>query len=359
MPAKRSSTTRSRVQCNKCEKTFRGTYELNRHTILHSNDKSKFTHKCPIPDCPYAALQKSNLKTHINSVHSKVRTYKCTVDPAVCEAVLSEASSLIRHEKAVHRFYRKEGEFRPVKPVVRKTRTKRSTGDEIAEPLTQEQLTTMLSSGSLLPMSPSPSPSTSTSPSSDSSLGYFSPSPSPDLPTPDALQFEYPQYFTYPDASFAPMPVDNSISFDPTAYNTQSFNFLPNANPCSLSAPEFIQGCSSSSYSMIPRSTAETCLESELPSLSGSTSFGLLTLTPSDPNALEYASTDARGEWMSLSPSPSLAELPSHSAPEYSHSTHFTSGLPVTENGSSAFNFGFANISTEFDNFLEEFGMGQ
>ncbi|KLO06412.1 hypothetical protein SCHPADRAFT_895450 [Schizopora paradoxa] len=108
MAVKRSSSAkpRRRVQCNECKKTFRGPFELNRHSILHSKDKSKYAHKCPVSDCPYTALQKSNLNTHINSVHPnlslKIRTEKCTVDPDVCNADFCDAPSLIRHEKKVH-----------------------------------------------------------------------------------------------------------------------------------------------------------------------------------------------------------------------------------------------------------------
>ncbi|KLO06168.1 hypothetical protein SCHPADRAFT_698273 [Schizopora paradoxa] len=351
MAAKRSSTSkpRRRVQCSKCEKTFRGTYELNRHTVLHSNDKSRYAHKCPFPGCPHATLQKSNLKTHINSVHLKVQTYKCTVNPNVCQAELSGASSLIHHEKEIHRFYRKESEFRPVEPVARNTRTKRSTDDEITEPLTQEQLTAMLSSGSLHAMSPSLPPSTS--PYSDSSSGY-TPSPSPDLPSPDALELEYPQYFTYPNDSFAPIPMANQVPLDPAIYSTQAPQLYTDACYFDLSAPEFVQGCSSSSYSMMAPSTQETYFGSYL----SEPSFELLPPSSSEQTAAPFASSEAKVEWSSLLSAPLLTTLSPHSAPEFPALNHIANDPPdigpLFVSGS-----GFAKITTEFDSFVEEFGV--
>ncbi|KLO05510.1 hypothetical protein SCHPADRAFT_896197 [Schizopora paradoxa] len=355
MPARRSSTTRSRVQCDECKKTFRGPFELNRHAVLHSNDKSRYAHKCPFPGCPHATLQKSNLKIHINSVHLKVQTYKCTVDPDVCQADFSDASSLIRHEKAIHRFYRKEDEFRPVETVVWKTRTKRSTDDEIAEPLTQEQLTAMLSSGSLLAMAPSPSFSSSSS--SDSSSSYPSPSPSPDLPSPDALQSEYPQYFSYPDVSFAPMPVADQLSLDPAIYSTQSPHFYNNASYYGLSAPEFVQGCSSSSlYPAMAPSTQETYFGSYL----SEPSFELLPPPPPEQVAVLFASSEAKDEWSSFLSAPVRAEDPSYSASEFATLNPIPKDLlDLGSNATFSSGSGFANISTEFDTFMEEFGISQ
>ncbi|KLO08316.1 hypothetical protein SCHPADRAFT_612822 [Schizopora paradoxa] len=360
MPAKRSSTTRSRVQCSVCEKTFRGPFELKRHSILHSSDKSKYIHKCPIPDCPFTALQKSNLKTHTISVHLKIRTERCTVDPDACNADFCDAPSLIRHEKKVHGYFRKEGEFRPVKPVVRRTRTKRSTDDEIAEPLTQEQLTAMLSSGSLHAISSSPSPSTSTSPSNNSSSGYSSPSPSPSLPSPDALELEYPQYFTYPDASFAPMSVANQLPLDPAIYSTQAPPFYADASYYDLSAPEFVQGCSSASHSAVVPSTQETTYYGTHPPYLSEPemSFGLLPASSSELATVSLASSEAKVEWSSDLPAPLIAELPSYFAPECPALNPISNNL--LDIGSSAmFSSGseFANISTEFDSFRNEIGM--
>ncbi|KLO05632.1 hypothetical protein SCHPADRAFT_946756 [Schizopora paradoxa] len=354
MAVKRSSSAkpRRRVQCNECKKTFRGPFELNRHSILHSKDKSKYAHKCPFPGCPHAALQKSNLKTHINSVHLKVQTYKCTVDPDVCQADFSGASSLIRHEKAVHRYFRKEGEFRPVEPVVRTTRRKRSTDDEISEQLTQEELTAMLSLDSLLAISPSAS--SSTSPSSDSSSGYPSPSPSPDLPSPEALQLELPQYFTYPDTSFAPMPVASQLPLDPAIYNTHAPQFYTDASYYGLSASEFVQGCSSSSYSAMAPSTHETYYGTQPPYLL-EPSFGTLPPPSSEPAAAPFASSEAnlKVEWSSFLSAPGLAEIPSYSAPEFPT----LNLLDINSNAMYSSGSRFANLSSEFDSFMEEFGI--
>ncbi|KLO06413.1 hypothetical protein SCHPADRAFT_690413 [Schizopora paradoxa] len=218
----------------------------------------------------------------------------------------------------------------------------------------------MLSSGSLQTMSPSPSPSTSTSPSNDSSSGYSSPSPSPDLPSPDALQLEYPQYFSYPDAFFSPMPLANQLSLDSTIYSTQAPQLYTDASYYDLSAHEFVQGCSSSSsYSAMATSSSsqDTYYGSQPPYLP-EPSFELLPPSPLEEASAPFASSKAKDEWSSFLSAPLPTALPPHSAPEFPALNPIPNDLP--DMGSSALfssGSGFANFSSEFDSFMEEFGV--
>ncbi|KLO06627.1 hypothetical protein SCHPADRAFT_895272 [Schizopora paradoxa] len=352
MPAKRSSTTRSRVQCGECDKSFCGTFELKRHAVLHSKDKSKHAHKCPFPDCGHAALQKSNLQTHINSVHLKIRTNKCTIFPGVCNADFCEASSLIRHEKNAHGWYRKDGKFRPVERSARKPRVIKSAGHGThQQPVAQDQLSSLLSLDTLLSMSPSSSPSSSPSDSFSSdyvSSDYFSPSPSPDLPTPDAFQLEYTQPSIVHDFSAESFDAFNSTSFDPLLFEP-----IQHMSLTSASTSDFVQG---NSATICPPPPSEFDLLDVFSSFAPDlTSFGA---GPSPPAPFHTDATDnassqvveAHTEWMSPALEPLLSEFTCHSSFEFSDS------MPSV-NASRSTGFDLSTTSIDFDSLLQDIGV--
>lgn len=263
---------------------------------------------------------------------------KCTIDPE-CDAELCDAASLIRHEKRRHGYFRKENEYRPVEPVARKPRTKKSNTRETTVQPAQDELVVMQSFEPLCLMPSASSPWSLSS--HDSPLDFFSPSPSPDLPTPGASQLDFPQYPIYPDASAATMPVDTSIAFDSTVYDTQSFDSFADLSLSGLSAPEFVQGCSS--YSAIPFSIPTNCYVSQPPFDADMGSYDLFPSTPSE----------AKEEWLSLFPEPSLETSPSHPNSIYPSSTP----APNNVANSIASDFGFSNINSDFDQFMQELGM--
>ncbi|KAH8116656.1 hypothetical protein DFH11DRAFT_1224502 [Phellopilus nigrolimitatus] len=96
-------------QCTICKKKFKSTNGLDRHMDIHDPNKDKLMHICPAYDCGYKSLQKSNIRIHVEAKHMNIR-HPCVLvfnDGTLCTKNYSDAAALIRHEKTVHKFYRK------------------------------------------------------------------------------------------------------------------------------------------------------------------------------------------------------------------------------------------------------------
>lgn len=125
-------------------------------------------HKCPYPGCDKATLQKNNIDVHYKT-HFGIRDWDCQF----CDQDFTDASSLIRHEKSEHGYYRVRDETRTrVKP-------KKTTlpGQEISP----KHPTSPSTFSSPSPPSSSSTPSVTYSPPAPH--GYDEPVSSPRLPS--------------------------------------------------------------------------------------------------------------------------------------------------------------------------------
>ncbi|KAG1728895.1 hypothetical protein EDB19DRAFT_1642285 [Suillus lakei] len=87
------------VECPICYKVISRKADLPRHMRTHAKNKKELMHPCPYPDCGFGALQKSNLRTHINT-HTRERLKKCP-HPG-CAFDTADPGSLTRHRKTTH-----------------------------------------------------------------------------------------------------------------------------------------------------------------------------------------------------------------------------------------------------------------
>ena len=87
--------TKSRVSCDQCNKTFRGSYELKLHKkSRHNKTKGNSeTFECEL--CSKHFAVELNLKKHLEMVHVQIRAYKCDQ----CEKTFKTAKHLARHKK--------------------------------------------------------------------------------------------------------------------------------------------------------------------------------------------------------------------------------------------------------------------
>ncbi|KAJ2934421.1 hypothetical protein H1R20_g2670, partial [Candolleomyces eurysporus] len=94
--------TRSRggnkpVQCEVCGKVLNRKPDLNRHMLIHNEDAQRW--KCHYADCSFAAIQRSNLNTHL-ATHTKQKNHACPD----CEYATSDPAALTRHRKRQHQY---------------------------------------------------------------------------------------------------------------------------------------------------------------------------------------------------------------------------------------------------------------
>ncbi|KDQ51790.1 hypothetical protein JAAARDRAFT_62313 [Jaapia argillacea MUCL 33604] len=158
MPCERTSTTTKLTSapgrksipadCDVCGKTIRRASDMPRHMKIHATNVDDLKYYCPI--CERGFLQKSNMNTHIDAMHSKVRSKKCPD----CPFATSDPGSLTRHRKRLHAYDPK---------------AQRKTKRAVPTPTTT-------------PQSPSPSPSsshhtTSETEAAEGSLQYLSSEP--------------------------------------------------------------------------------------------------------------------------------------------------------------------------------------
>ncbi|KAJ6493432.1 hypothetical protein C8R45DRAFT_1136652 [Mycena sanguinolenta] len=85
-----------------CPWSFSKTTDLRRHLPRHMSpeEREKRMYKCPDPGCTYKTLQKSNLQTHYNSVHTGLKPLVCKQ----CEYRASDPSTLHRHMRSMHAY---------------------------------------------------------------------------------------------------------------------------------------------------------------------------------------------------------------------------------------------------------------
>ncbi|KAL5529440.1 hypothetical protein ACEPAG_5425 [Sanghuangporus baumii] len=99
--------------CGVCRKNFARRTDCLRHVQTHNADAKRF--ECAWPGCKHSTLQKTNLKTHFLATHLRERPYRCNING--CEDTFGDQSSLIRHEKRTHGFYRRNHPY--VRPTIR------------------------------------------------------------------------------------------------------------------------------------------------------------------------------------------------------------------------------------------------
>ncbi|KAH8109121.1 hypothetical protein DFH11DRAFT_1747348 [Phellopilus nigrolimitatus] len=211
------------IVCPECDRAFDRKHELNRHMMTHSSDVDALKMPCPYEGCSYRTLQKSNVKTHIIARHLKLRPQKCTIGD--CESAFADGASLIRHEKAKHKFFRKangkpKASSKPIHKMAKKS----------------EQ-------HEFLSMSFSDTVSVCSTPSlSSSSSSFSSPSPAPT------------EYFPLTPSAYSPGPSPASL-FEPKPQDDEALYLatcFPELYPELVqfpAAPEFVEGYLSSSVS--------------------------------------------------------------------------------------------------------------
>ncbi|TDL19016.1 hypothetical protein BD410DRAFT_792629 [Rickenella mellea] len=96
----RATGTQRPFKCNCCDQRFERKAELTRHEVLHSENVNDHKLECTYTGCGYRTLQKSNLKTHINAVHLKLKKHKCRSEG--CQSAFGDPASRVRHEKSQH-----------------------------------------------------------------------------------------------------------------------------------------------------------------------------------------------------------------------------------------------------------------
>ncbi|KAL5490086.1 hypothetical protein ACEPAI_4919 [Sanghuangporus weigelae] len=99
--------------CGACRKKFSRKADCLRHVQTHNADAKRY--KCAWPGCKHSTLQKTNLKTHFLATHLRERPYQCNING--CKDTFGDQSSLIRHEKRTHGFYRRNHPY--VRPTIR------------------------------------------------------------------------------------------------------------------------------------------------------------------------------------------------------------------------------------------------
>ncbi|KAJ7058950.1 hypothetical protein C8F01DRAFT_1085422 [Mycena amicta] len=84
-----------------CEWSFDRPSDLRRHQPKHltEEERAAIMHTCPIPGCPFKALQRVNLKTHMN-VHTGAKPFECP--DRSCSFASADRSCLLRHCERRH-----------------------------------------------------------------------------------------------------------------------------------------------------------------------------------------------------------------------------------------------------------------
>ncbi|EAT78656.1 hypothetical protein HBI56_171570 [Parastagonospora nodorum] len=81
-------------RCPSCpDKGFKRRYNLNQHMLLHEPNRRK-ENPCPVEGCSQEFRRKTDLARHDQSVHQKVRPYKCSR----CSRSFPRKDTLRRHE---------------------------------------------------------------------------------------------------------------------------------------------------------------------------------------------------------------------------------------------------------------------
>ncbi|KAJ1979593.1 hypothetical protein H4R34_002769 [Dimargaris verticillata] len=87
------------LQCTECQRVLNSKRALGMHMATqHGNYRPQFA--CPWEGCDRVLSTKSNLKTHVKSVHYKDRPYACRLD--YCAAAYSTKKALLRHKMTEH-----------------------------------------------------------------------------------------------------------------------------------------------------------------------------------------------------------------------------------------------------------------
>ncbi|EJD02136.1 uncharacterized protein FOMMEDRAFT_157327 [Fomitiporia mediterranea MF3/22] len=89
--------------CAECGRRFSRRCDLKRHALIHKPDAKRYY--CAYPGCSHSSLQMCNLKAHYISRHLLYRLFECNFNS--CGKSYTDASSLIKHEKKYHGFFRK------------------------------------------------------------------------------------------------------------------------------------------------------------------------------------------------------------------------------------------------------------
>ncbi|KAI0746281.1 hypothetical protein C8Q80DRAFT_1319708 [Daedaleopsis nitida] len=93
----RKTTAPAAWVCPECNTAITHKTDIKRHQASHLPP----THFCPHAGCPGSIKgfrQRSNLMTHLNSVHDKLKTYECNK----CEKSYYDPASLHRHRQVAH-----------------------------------------------------------------------------------------------------------------------------------------------------------------------------------------------------------------------------------------------------------------
>ena len=84
-------------KCNICGAQFKKKENLVQHQQKHNSDpNSRKTYVCPIEGCKSSFTRKSNLQTHIKSIHGGVQPYSCEI----CGKDFLYPSLLEKHKKS-------------------------------------------------------------------------------------------------------------------------------------------------------------------------------------------------------------------------------------------------------------------
>ncbi|KAF2658752.1 hypothetical protein K491DRAFT_245197 [Lophiostoma macrostomum CBS 122681] len=93
---RRNPTTEENAQykCHHCNKLFQRAYNHKTHLETHNPSRKK-EHVCPFKDCDKQFVRKTDLERHQNSVHRKIKCFRCHK----CDAQFARKDTLRRHEE--------------------------------------------------------------------------------------------------------------------------------------------------------------------------------------------------------------------------------------------------------------------
>ncbi|KAF2020058.1 hypothetical protein BU24DRAFT_132841 [Aaosphaeria arxii CBS 175.79] len=93
---RRNPTTRDNANhsCHVCGKLFQRSYNHKSHLETHNPDRKK-EHICQVEDCGKKFVRKTDLDRHHNSVHRKLKKFRC----CKCDASFARKDTLRRHEE--------------------------------------------------------------------------------------------------------------------------------------------------------------------------------------------------------------------------------------------------------------------
>ncbi|KAF5379352.1 hypothetical protein D9757_007671 [Collybiopsis confluens] len=101
----------SSVECSDCGLLLTNTKDLRKHVYEEGAGMSQVRYRCSWANCFFEAAQRSNMKTHYCTWHSKEKRNACPE----CDFKTCDPGSLTRHRKRIHKYVPKPRKARTLK----------------------------------------------------------------------------------------------------------------------------------------------------------------------------------------------------------------------------------------------------